>query len=272
MSGSTEMNSCLYRTSVNHVRILPKRHQFSYSQFMFGLDLNELELLGEKLRFFGNNRKNLFSFYDQDHFHYGKSCLKENIIEYLADRHNLVGIENAFIITQLRMWGFIFNPVSFIFLYGKSNEPMGLIAEVSNTFREMKNYYVAQDRLVKNYYIDSKSKNFYISPFSQLNTTLSFKISSSLDKLHLQVDECSQDSSELFFHSLLSGNKIPLTDKNLLYYTLKYPGNTFLSFAQIHLQALKLFQKKFPWHPKKANPEFQTNIISTYQEPRKEVL
>ena len=49
-----------------HHRFSPKAHRFAYRIFMFALDLDELESLHRKLRFFSFNRANLYAFRERD--------------------------------------------------------------------------------------------------------------------------------------------------------------------------------------------------------------
>ena len=59
--------SALYAGSVVHRRLRPKRHRLRYGIFYLLLDLDEIDRLDGKLRWFSHNRFNLFSFHDRDH-------------------------------------------------------------------------------------------------------------------------------------------------------------------------------------------------------------
>ena len=61
------LGSSLYVGSVMHRRLRPRRHDFRYRAFWMLLDLDELDELSSRLRWFSYNRPNLFSFYDSDH-------------------------------------------------------------------------------------------------------------------------------------------------------------------------------------------------------------
>ena len=62
-----KLNSSLYVGSVMHRRLYPRVHQFRYRAFWFLLDLDELDKLSGRLRWFSHNRANLFSLHDADH-------------------------------------------------------------------------------------------------------------------------------------------------------------------------------------------------------------
>ena len=45
-------SSCIYSGFVIHKRFKPKKHFFSYKTFSLFIDLNELEILQKKIKFF----------------------------------------------------------------------------------------------------------------------------------------------------------------------------------------------------------------------------
>ena len=60
--------SAIWQGAVRHRRFAPRAHAFSYSLFMLGLDLDEVETLGlGQGRWFGVERAGLLSFYRQDY-------------------------------------------------------------------------------------------------------------------------------------------------------------------------------------------------------------
>ena len=61
------MTSSIYNGTVIHKRFKPKIHFFKYQVFSLLIDLSELEILDQKIKFFSYNKFNLISFYDKDH-------------------------------------------------------------------------------------------------------------------------------------------------------------------------------------------------------------
>jgi DUF1365 family protein len=136
------INSSLYRCRVMHHRFEPVKHHFVYDIFMFCLDLDEIPQIAQRLWLFGNNRKNVFEFRDTDHLRSNSGTVKENLISYARSKGVQDTIEKVFLVTNLRTMGYVFNPVSFYFCFGAADEPVCCIAEVSNTYREMKLYMI----------------------------------------------------------------------------------------------------------------------------------
>ena len=65
----------------------------------------------------------------------------------------------------------------------------------------------------------------------------------------------------------MKGQRIPLTTRNLLLQTLRYPWITLQGIVAIHVHALILVLKKVPFYRKEAQPDLQKNV-RTYLNPR----
>ena len=60
-------NSAIFRGTVVHERLRPKRHCLKYNVFTLLIDLEELPKLNRLGALFGYNRPAILSFYDKDH-------------------------------------------------------------------------------------------------------------------------------------------------------------------------------------------------------------
>jgi DUF1365 family protein len=118
------MNSSLYECNVMHHRLEPVKNRFVYMVYFFHLDLDEIDLLHSKLKMFSWNRFNLFTFKDSDHMNFGKQTLKENIVEYLRTSGIELNKGKIFLVTNLRTFGYIFNPVSFYYCFDEAGNPV----------------------------------------------------------------------------------------------------------------------------------------------------
>ncbi len=252
------MNSSLYECTVMHHRLEPLKNRFVYRIFMFHLDLDELDLLHSSLRLFSRNSLNIFSLRDSDHMGFGKGTIKENVIEYL--RQNGISLPDGRItlVTNLRMFGYVFNPVSFYYCYDAAGDPVCAIPEVGNTFGELKPYLLRREDSVESGFRKKIDKYFYVSPFTDLDTTFDFNLGLPGERLHVTIDD--YQHGKKFFLSAVTGIRKELNDARLLWYVVRFPFITLQVITLIHWQALKLFLRKLPFLRKTDHPELQKEI------------
>ncbi|MBW4890656.1 DUF1365 domain-containing protein [Mucilaginibacter sp. HMF5004] len=264
------MNSCLYKAKVMHHRLAPKVHSFHYEVFMFYLDLDELDMLHNKLKLMGRNRFNLFNFRDSDHLQLPRErpdtskTIREHIVTYLETQDVNIGEGRIMVLTNLATLGYQFNPVSFYFCYNEEEQLACSIVEVSNTFHEMKPYFLSLDTLSGNTFKLNTAKYFYVSPFIDMDTNFDFDLQVPGEKLQLKIDDYDKEGNR-FFISTLSGVRKPLTDANLLLYFISFPLITIKVITLIHWQAFKLWLKKLPYHKKTDQVELQQDVFKPYQ-------
>ncbi|HVW94829.1 MAG TPA: DUF1365 domain-containing protein [Mucilaginibacter sp.] len=266
---SGTINSCLYKAHVMHHRLAPKVHRFHYRVFMFYLDLDEIDLLSQKLKLMSRNRFNLFNFRDKDHLQLPRENpdttqgVRHHITEYLKANGVNIGNGRIMLLTNLCTLGYQFNPVSFYFCYDEQGSPVCSVVEVCNTFLEMKPYFLGADARQGDSFRLNTGKYFYVSPFIGMDTHFDFNLQLPGEKLQLKIDDYEQNG-ERFFISTLSGNKKPLNDLTLLLYFLSFPLITLKVIALIHWQALKLWMKKIPFYRKTDDMHLQKEVYRPY--------
>lgn len=266
----TAPNSCLYKAKVIHHRLAPKVHSFNYEVFMFYLDLDEIDTLGNKLKLMSRNRFNLFNFRDKDHLQLPRENpdtsknVRQQINIYLSENGITVPPAKIMVLTNLSTLGYQFNPVSFYFCYDADKRPICSVVEVCNTFREMKPYFLGADTQQNAAFKLNTQKDFYVSPFIDMDTNFHFDLKVPGAKLQISIDDYDK-AGNLFFMSQLNGEKKPLTDANLLRYFLSFPLITMKIMGMIHWQALKLWLKKLPFHKKDADIELQKGVYRPYR-------
>lgn len=262
------MNSSLYKATVMHHRLAPKKHRFHYNVFMFYIDLDELELLKKKLLFFSLNRFNFFSFRDKEHLQLPidtpdtSKHTKQHISDYLKGN----GIENPIgkimCLTNLNILGYNFNPVSFYFVFDTKQQILCSIAEVGNTFGELKPYLLSKETLSGTTFHLNTTKYFYVSPFFNHDANFDFSLHIPDDTLNIRIDTI--DKNERVFISTLTGIKKPLTNLNLLWYSIRFPLLTLRIISLIHWNAFLIFLKKIPYHKKNDLLNLQKDVYRKY--------
>lgn len=268
------MNSCLYECHVMHARFSPRAHRFLYRIFLFAIDLDELDQLPQRLALFSLNRRNLYSFRERDFLPSTEplfngrqnaavspanpppsppgASLRRRVADYVA-RHGVdVTGGRIVLVTLPRVAGYLFNPVSFYFCYDRHGAPAAAIAEVTNTFREVKPYFLgpATRQAARGEFHLRVPKEFYVSPFSDVDVAFDFALRPPGDRLSIRIDDYA--GSERTLTSTLTGPRRELTSARLAWFTLKYPLITVRIIALIHWHALRLWCKRVPWFAKSA--------------------
>ena len=233
-------NSCIYNGTVIHKRHKPKTHFFKYSVFSLLLDLSELELLNDKIKFFSFNKFNLISFFEKDHGNRDGTSLVNWVKNYL--KKNQIETENIKIklLCYPRIFGYVFNPLSVFFVYDKNEKLVSILYEVKNTFGEQHTYVFRVDN-ENNLIQNNCSKKFHVSPFIQMDCNYFFKILKPRERLSIIIDQYDPTGKILFASQ--DGKKADLTGKELIKSYLKHPLMTFKIISAIHFEAFKLWIK-----------------------------
>lgn len=267
-----------------HHRLAPRKHSFWYNVYMFYINLEEIETLDQRLWWFSYNRFNLFSFRDKDHLQLelkakiGKTKIdkshsvnltsqistKQQITAYLKSHNVEIGNGKIMLLTNLSVLGYNFNPVSFYFCFDEYNHPLCAVAEISNTYREMKMYFFGKDELDGNAFKLSIQKHFYVSPFIDLDDFFDFNLAIPNEKLEIKIDDYDKEGNR-FFISTLNGERRLLTNANMLRYFFAIPLIPLQVMGLIHWQAFKLWIKKINFHPKAANQHLQKDVYKPYK-------
>lgn len=252
-----------------HNRLAPKKHAFHYNVFMFYIDLDELALLKKKLLLFSHNRFNFFSFKDSEHLQLSiedpntSKTTKQHILEYLKQNEVQIVPTKIMLLTNLNVLGYNFNPVSFYYCFDEKDQAICCIAEVSNTFKEMKPYLLTKDNLNGDTYHLNTTKYFYVSPFIDHDAKFDFNLVIPNQKLNNRIDTFKNE--KLLFISTLTGVKKTLNNSNLIFFGLRFPFITLKIITLIHWNALILWLKKIPYFKKDQHPDLQKNVYRRYK-------
>ncbi len=252
--------NALYECSVTHCRLKPKRHAFNYQVFMFSLNIDEIAGVAKRIPWLGHNRFNLFSIYDADHVDTGEpGGIRGNLAKWLKNQ----GVElpsgaRIRLLTFPRVLGYGFNPVSFYYIESAGGVPLMAVAEVVNTFREMK-LYLLDHSGADGIWHRRVAKNFYVSPFSDPGLEFDFRLG--LPGEHWQVNIDDYDATERTLLSAVRGKRNDLSACRLLWYAFRYPMLSLKIIGLIHWHAWLLWLKKVPYFRKSERVEVQQDVM-----------
>ena len=259
-------NSCIYTANIVHARSEPIKRTFAYKVFMFYLDLDELDHIKKSIWLISRNKFNYFNFRDKDHLQLPKEnpetkkSTKEHLIQYLRQNDMNKPVGRVMLLTNLATLGYQFNPVSFYFIFDQEDNPLCSVVEVGNTFGEMKPFYINNSSLKKNTYRYQTKKLFYVSPFIEHDVDFDFELKIPADKMKLKIDDFK--GGRRFFSAVLSGERIALTNVNVLKYALFFPIITLKVIGLIHWQAFKIWVKGMRYFKKNEFPELQVGVYN----------
>ena len=231
------MNSCLYQGVLRHRRWLPRQHHFRYSIFLAWLDLDELPLLPTVgIR---RNRFGIASFHDED-YPLG-TPLKDNVLNRLESLTGERPGGRVMLLTQLRYFGFHFNPVNFYYCFDPQQALRWVLAEVRNTPWNERHYYAINARDPR-----PTEKAFHVSPFNPMDMVYHWRFNRPDNTLHMHIENHQQ---EKVFDATLMLTRQPLSRRTLNALMARMPLITLKTVVTIYWQALRLWLKRVPVHP-----------------------
>lgn len=253
---------------VLHRRKLPKPHQFKNRLFWYGLNLSAIDRLPHWFGLFSRQKPALVRFRDSDFFPSTSSgSVFERVVNFAAQNGFDVNPDHCSILLlgQLRTLGYLFNPIALYLIIAQNGEPLCAIAEVTNTFYERKAFLIQRTHWNPDAqeagFESSMPKNFYVSPFLNLNLDFSFKLK--IDPAHIALTVNSVDDDQVVqIHTALSGHYVPFHFLSFLSLLFWFPLFPLQIIAAIHWQAFRLWLKKVPYHRKEENPDLQTDLLS----------
>ena len=232
--------SKIYSGQVIHTRFKPKKHYFKYKVFSLLIDLDEIIEINKNLNFFSYNKFNLISFFDIDHGDRDGSNVKEWVKENLIKKNIKFQNVRVEILCYPRILGYVFNPLSILYVYNENDKLISIFYEVKNTFGEQHTYiFETKDQtLIKN----KCNKKFYVSPFIDMECEYNFSVTKPGDSISVIINQYDKEGKLLFASQ--DGKSQELTTKNLILSYLKHPLMTFKVIVAIHYEAFKLWFKK----------------------------
>ena len=239
------MRSHLLAGKVYHRRAEPA-YAFEHDVFYFALDLDEIDEVARRCRLVARNAANLFSFRDADHLGRPGRRVEDAVRGHLvAEGFDPDGLRIT-LITNLRVAGYVFNPVSFYLCRDRRGVLEVLIAEVHNTHGERHVYTLAPDRQEDGSYAAAMRKAFYVSPF--IDMAADYRVSVRERPESVAITIADDVEGEELLATGVSLRRKRLSDGALLRALVRTPLVTQKTTALIHWHALQLLRRRVPFH------------------------
>jgi DUF1365 family protein len=229
----------------------PTQHEFSYRIFMMYLDLAELPEVFERSRLFSAERWALARFCRKDHLGPSDQSLDTSVRNLVERRTGWRPRGPIRLLTHLRYFGYVFNPVSFYYCYDKHGVRVKcIVAEVNNTpWGERHCYVLKIESSAGNgrFHRFRPDKEMHVSPFMPMDVGYDWRFNEPGEMLAVHMENYRNDG-KIFDASLIMERReiTPFALKTVL---TRFPLMTVKVVAAIHWQALKLWLKRCPFYP-----------------------
>ena len=235
---------------VMHKRVQPKINQFNYKIYYLSLPLSKLSPAIET-PYLKYNRFGLLSFYTKDHGHRDGEDLSK-WVEGIFDTLDAIKPDGEIVlITMPRVFGYVFNPVSFFCCYDKQENLCAVICEVNNTFGESHSYLCLPNngKYIENDDVITGHKLFHVSPFIEREGTYQFRFSLEEKIIGIWINHMDGENKPFLYTSVTGQNaEISMASSKKAFWC--YPLVTFKAIFLIHWQAIKLIFKGIKYIPK----------------------
>ncbi len=245
----------LVHARVMHARLRPVLHRFVYP--VFYVRLNLARLADCQSAWFGIDRRAPLSLRTRDYGPRDGSDLQHWMRALLAT-HGVQADGEIWLQTFPRVFGYVFNPVSFWHCHDADGQLRAVLAEVNNTFGETHRYLLQ---------LDSNGgavclKQMHVSPFCETAGSYRFRFRLEARRPHTAIDY--YDKHGLLIRTTLSGQPQPMTARAIAMAMLRYPLLGIGIVFRIHWQALRLWLKGVPFFRK---PPRVLPHITVHEEP-----
>ncbi|MDE2047501.1 MAG: DUF1365 domain-containing protein [Betaproteobacteria bacterium] len=237
---------------VLHTRVAPRVNAFRYGVYFLLLPMRSGFA---STRWLGHNRAAPLSFHDGDHGDGQRTGL--DWVEQLLRGEGIDDADGEIWLQCFpRVLGYVFKPVSFWFCHRADGSLRCVVAEVNNTFGERHAYLLDLHRPLRWGETLQARKVFHVSPFCEVSGDYRFRFlrtrQGDVERLVIRIDY--SDANGPLLQTSISGSLQPATDAAVRRAFWRMPLMTFGVIARIHLQAVRLWFKRVPFHRKPAAP------------------
>ncbi len=250
------LHSALYVGSVRHRRFDRIGHGFVVRLYFAYLDLDELDAAFAGRWFWSARGFAPMWFRRADYFGDPARPLADCVRDEVAAQTGQRPDGAVRVLTNLRCFGYAFNPVSIYYCFDRAERLVAVLAQITNTpWGERHHYVVGREAATAGTLRAAFEKQFHVSPFQPMEQRYEWAVGTPGERLGVQMENTVD--GKVVFDATLTVERRPWTTGNLLRALLRHPWMTGKVIAMIYWHAFLLWCKRatFHTHPKKRCPD-----------------
>lgn len=224
----------IVRTRIRHVRRTPIWHEFTYRSYSWLVDLDELPVLPRPLRPFARFRS-------ADHLGAPDRRLRDNVDAYLVGHGIRLHGGRVLMLTNARVLGFVFNPLTLYWCHDRAGALVCVVAEVHNTYGGRHRYLVRTDPRGNG----TVAKGFYVSPFNAVSGQYRLHVPEPDLRLSVAVD-LRDPAGDTVFSAYMAGLVHPAGTAVVLRALVAVPMAPLLVALRIRWQGIRIWARGLP--------------------------
>ena len=238
------------------------RHGSIKNAFRYRVDyvLTDLASKVKGPSLFSHNRVNVSAIFDLDH---GGLRKEGRGLEWVFEMLTKYGFGQLtkgriLLLAQPRVWGHVFNPVSFWLIYDTTDVLRMVIAEVNNTYGDRHSYMCYHKDLSPILPTDrlKAQKTLHVSPFQPISGEYTFRFDITDEHVGVVIDYRSVESG---VYATFHGRRQSMTNRSIVGTAVVRPLGSLRVLALIHWQAMRLWWKGASFRARPVAPESEVS-------------